>query len=97
MKTADGCSVKFVEFTDSAMLSITYGGENEFNESYPERCHDCNCRVGHLHHPGCDVERCPKCGGQVISCGCAEEIDDEEDEENDDFEWKSESDECWDV
>lgn len=35
-----------------------------------ERCHDCNIARGGLHHPGCDMERCPACGGQLISCGC---------------------------
>jgi len=38
-----------------------------------ERCHDCYCCHGKLHHPGCDVERCPRCGGQLISCGCLDE------------------------
>lgn len=33
-------------------------------------CHDCNAAPGQFHHPGCDMERCPKCGGQAISCDC---------------------------
>lgn len=37
------------------------------------RCHDCHAKHGYYHHPGCDVERCPRCGGQLISCGCLDE------------------------
>lgn len=40
-----------------------------FNEK-SGRCHDCNIKHGGKHHPGCDVERCPRCEGQLISCGC---------------------------
>ena len=36
-------------------------------------CGDCNVVPGGFHHPGCDLERCPKCGGQRISCGCEDE------------------------
>ena len=35
------------------------------------RCHDCNCKEGELHEYGCDMERCPFCGGQLISCDCS--------------------------
>ena len=35
-----------------------------------ERCHDCGVEPGHFHHWHCDAELCPKCGGQLISCGC---------------------------
>src|SRR5690606_3984579 len=35
-----------------------------------ERCGDCNVGRGGRHHPGCDREVCPRCGGQLISCLC---------------------------
>ena len=45
------------------------------------RCHDCGISPGGFHHPGCDMELCPRCGEQLIGCGCLSEEEDEEEEE----------------
>ena len=47
------------------------GEEGYFSEG--KRCGDCGAMYGGYHHFGCDIERCPFCGEQLISCYC--EID----------------------
>jgi hypothetical protein len=35
-----------------------------------ETCHDCGAEEGDFHVPRCDMERCPFCKGQLITCDC---------------------------
>lgn len=35
-----------------------------------EQCHDCGAHIGECHVPGCDIERCPFCGEQMLQDKC---------------------------
>lgn len=57
------------------MKSIPYYGEDNMGAIPPipvkkRICHDCGAKYGELHQEGCDMERCPTCGEQLIGCDC---------------------------
>ena len=49
---------------------IRYGDEAGIGDAADFLCHDCAAKRGEFHVPGCDMERCPECGKQLISCAC---------------------------
>lgn len=84
MAKCDACGQ---EMTDGVgCTQVTFGGYDDgiararipFDGEPGERCHDCAAPSGALHHPGCDDEKCPRCGWQLIGCDCVSEDDDNE-------------------
>jgi hypothetical protein len=77
MLVADGCIEAPFKLDDkTTFLRIRHGEEKRHGSGFGARmpaqmrCHDCNAKKGQFHHPGCDMEECPKCHGQAICCGC---------------------------
>lgn len=70
MLKAHSCVKVMIRHNGKDYEPIRFGDEEDLEIENDERCHDCNCKKGGYHHPGCDMERCPVCGGQLISCGC---------------------------
>ena len=55
---------------------VPLGGESTdwwMGRQPDEECHDCSVRTGQRHHVGCDMEQCPRCGNQALTCECPDE------------------------
>ena len=61
MRTARSCTVTQFHRRGLALVLRPFRGQ---------RCGDCGVADGGYHHPGCDLQQCPACSGQLLSCGC---------------------------
>ena len=86
MLKASGCTYEWVEIGGSVYERVLYGDESLAGFTQEQRrkvyrrladpdhrCHDCAAEIGTVHHFGCDMEECPLCGGQMISCNCSKD------------------------
>jgi hypothetical protein len=64
MLTAKSCLAPYIKIGTKLYQRVT--NYHDINK----RCHDCGIVNGNIHHFGCDIERCPKCGDQLIGCNC---------------------------
>lgn len=75
-----GCTMTHVSKGKRGKLvkRVFYGEEDDDWGAGDRPCHDCNAAAGTPHHAGCDVERCPECGHQMLGCfgadGFSEEL-----------------------
>jgi hypothetical protein len=62
--------LRSVKFKGREIPRIRYGKEKSDWAAANTPCHDCRVLEGEFHVPSCDVEECPVCGDQLITCDC---------------------------
>lgn len=74
MRKTRTCSNRTIEIGGTEYDLIPYGSESP-DRRVPDgreydRCGDCGVKRGGYHHPRCNMEECPRCHDQLISCYC---------------------------
>jgi hypothetical protein len=82
MTTGATCTVRRLHVEGAVVRLAPHRPPRRRGVTSGERCGDCGVRPGGFHHPGCDLQRCPLCHDQLLSCACI--FDEDEDEEEHD-------------
>jgi hypothetical protein len=80
MTLAASCTARAVDLAGQRYLRIPYRTPRGGALDATMRCHDCGVRPGGYHHFGCDMERCPRCRGQLFCCDCWDDDADDADD-----------------
>lgn len=81
MTTSDSCTATALNHGARQVALWPYGKGPGDRLGGP-RCVDCGVKRGGYHHPGCDLQRCPICRRQMVSCDCLYEDDYDDDEDD---------------
>lgn len=91
MSTASGCNVSVLHADGEPFPVFPHGKDPGWGRARG-RCGDCGVQPGGFHHLGCDIQVCPRCRSQLISCACrwdetagAYDADDRDDADGDDW------------
>jgi hypothetical protein len=85
MAVCDWCSNEMTTGASCSVAVMHLRGVPYLLAPAARRCGDCGVARGGLHHLGCDIQRCPVCRGQLISCGCRFDEDPLDDDCDDDL------------
>jgi hypothetical protein len=76
MQHGISCSTGPLVIDGGAFEPLHWGDETRFGPVVAgSACKDCASTPGGVHHHGCDVEGCPACHCQAISCRCDERFE----------------------
>lgn len=64
-----GCRVRTINYKNKTFGRIKVGALGDSYEGKEEAvCQKCSAQFGRWHHQYCEMERCPICGEQLITC-----------------------------
>jgi len=75
MRDADSCGGPLIQVAGRVYERVRFGQESGNRWEEFDFCPECGVSHGGLHHPGCDIEECPRCRTQYLSCDCGDEDD----------------------
>ena len=69
------CRKKMSPFSRCSVTTFTLSDGRKvkrrpYRDISTSSCPECNVKSGSCHHHGCPLERCPMCGGHIVTCKC---------------------------